>query len=67
LLPPAAGFGAPAFVTRSGTGGEFLDLKDIAFESETSVTFTEAAGNQSGTLTGTDGKRRRSRRHGIKW
>jgi hypothetical protein len=37
-----AGFGEP----------EHLDLSDIAFGSSTSVRFTEAAGNASGTLIG---------------
>jgi hypothetical protein len=32
-----------------------LDLKDIAFGSGTTVSFTEAASNLSGTLTVTDG------------
>jgi hypothetical protein len=40
-----AGFGAP----------DHLDLRDIAFGSSTSVSFTEAASNLSGTLTVTDG------------
>jgi autotransporter passenger strand-loop-strand repeat protein len=40
-----AGFGAP----------DHLDLRDIAFGSSTSVSFTEAAGGTSGTLTVTDG------------
>jgi hypothetical protein len=40
-----AGFGVP----------DHLDLRDIAFGSSTSVSFTEAAGGTSGTLTVTDG------------
>jgi hypothetical protein len=40
-----AGFGAP----------DHLDLRDIAFGSSTSVSFVEAAGGTSGTLTVTDG------------
>jgi len=37
------------------TDGDFLDLKDIAFGSSTSMSFVEAANNVSGTLTVTDG------------
>jgi len=37
------------------TGGDFLDLKDIAFGSITSMNFVEAGNNLSGTLTVTDG------------
>jgi autotransporter passenger strand-loop-strand repeat protein len=44
-----AGFASPAGVT------EAIDLVDITFGAGTSVKFTEAAGNTSGTLTVTDG------------
>ena len=37
------------------TGGDFLDLKDIAFGSNTSMNFVEAGNNLSGTLSVTDG------------
>ena len=37
------------------TLGDFLDLKDIAFGSSTSMGFVEAGNNLSGTLTVTDG------------
>jgi autotransporter passenger strand-loop-strand repeat protein len=40
-----AGFGLP----------DFLDLRDIAFGSATTLAFTEAPGNTSGTLTVADG------------
>jgi autotransporter passenger strand-loop-strand repeat protein len=40
-----AGFGQP----------DFLDLRDIAFGSSTTLSFTPALGNTSGTLTVTDG------------
>jgi autotransporter passenger strand-loop-strand repeat protein len=40
-----AGFGKP----------DFLDLRDIAFTSATTLAFTEAPGNTSGTLTVSDG------------
>jgi autotransporter passenger strand-loop-strand repeat protein len=43
------GFASPAGVT------EAIDLVDITFGAGTSVKFTEAAGNTSGTLTVTDG------------
>jgi trimeric autotransporter adhesin len=39
-----AGFGKP----------DFIDLRDIAFGSSTTLGFTEAAGNTSGTLTASD-------------
>src|SRR5207237_4372674 len=35
--------------------GDFLDLKDIAFGSSTSMSFVEAGNNLSGTLSVTDG------------
>jgi len=35
--------------------GEYLDLRDIAFGSSTSMSFVEAGNNLSGTLTVTDG------------
>ena len=44
-----SGFASPAGVT------EAIDLRDIAFTSATTVNFTEAANNSSGTLTVTDG------------
>jgi autotransporter passenger strand-loop-strand repeat protein len=44
-----SGFASPAGVT------EAIDLVDITFGTGTSVKFTEAAGNTSGTLTVTDG------------
>ena len=44
-----AGFASPAGVT------EAIDLRDIAFTSATTVKFTEAANNTSGTLTVLDG------------
>ena len=40
-----AGFGKP----------DFIDLRDIAFGSSTTLGFTEAAGNTSGTLSVSDG------------
>jgi hypothetical protein len=40
-----AGFGQP----------DFIDLRDIAFSSATTLSFTQAAGNASGTLTVSDG------------
>jgi hypothetical protein len=43
------GFASPAGVN------EAIDLRDIAFTSATAVNFTEAANNNSGTLTVTDG------------
>ena len=43
------GFASPAGVT------EAIDLRDIAFTSATTVKFTEAANNSSGTLTVSDG------------
>jgi autotransporter passenger strand-loop-strand repeat protein len=44
-----AGFASPPGVT------EEIDLRDIVFTSATTVNFTEAANNTSGTLTVTDG------------
>jgi trimeric autotransporter adhesin len=44
-----AGFASPAGVN------EAIDLRDIVFTSATTVKFTEAANNTSGTLTVTDG------------
>jgi hypothetical protein len=35
--------------------GDLLDLRDVAFGSGTHVSFAEAGGNLSGTLTVTDG------------
>jgi hypothetical protein len=43
-----AGFSSPSGVN------EAIDLRDISFGTGTSVKFTEAAGNTSGTLTVTD-------------
>jgi len=43
------GFASPAGVN------EAIDLRDIAFSSATTVKFTEAANNTSGTLTVSDG------------
>jgi len=37
------------------TAGDYLDLRDIAFGSTTSMSFVEAGNNLSGTLTVTDG------------
>jgi autotransporter passenger strand-loop-strand repeat protein len=37
------------------TDGDYLDLKDIAFGSSTSMSFVEAGNNLSGTLSVTDG------------
>jgi autotransporter passenger strand-loop-strand repeat protein len=37
------------------SASDYLDLKDITFGASTSLSFTEAAGGTSGTLTVTDG------------
>jgi len=52
ILDASANFGG---MIADFTEGDFLDLKDIAFGSSTSMSFVEAGSNLSGTLTVTDG------------
>jgi autotransporter passenger strand-loop-strand repeat protein len=52
VLDASASFGG---VVAGFAAGAYLDLADISFGSGTSVAFTEAASNTSGTLTVTDG------------